>query len=586
MLLVVDDDPDFRQLLIRVLGHGNPGRIDQASSAEQARGLLLQRPYDLVISDLSMPGEGGLGLMQWSQEQCPGPAWIVLTGHGTMDAAVKALQLGAFDFLEKPLRGVEPLRNSVRNALAHQQLTAERERLHTALEERNQQLREHVTELERAVRLVRTQAEDIRADLHRAGIIQRALLPQSAPRLGRFHVQALYRPSHAVGGDLYDVVQIDERHSVLLIADAAGHGLSAALLAVLFRSQLALVAPDSREPLSPRLALGAANRALCEGFPARGLFLTAAYCLLDTESGRALVASAGHPPLLLIRQNGDTERIFHTGPALGLHPEADYAQQQVLLEPGDRLLFYSDGLYGCLPGAADSTGEEIAAAFRGERPEALERLIGSSGAFRSADDEAPEDDVTLLLLSAAPGPSRLDNGAPQSWPGPAEPARRSAPDILVGSDSRGTALCIQGRANWTRSAAFHAECVAALEGGRPVVIDLTLCQHLDSTFLGILHELSERADDSDWELRLQGVSTRLEGLFEELGMERVLERVLPRMLPLPTRMQVVAREVDSKSQGTLTLRVHESLAALGDRNRQEFDPLLELLRAEVSGPSQ
>ena len=541
---------------------------------------LVQRHYDVVITDLSMPEEGGLGLMQWSQEECPGSAWIVLTGYGTLDAAVSALQLGAFDFLEKPLKGDEAVRNSVRNALDHQRLLADRDRLHAELEESNAQLREHVNELGQAYGLLRQHADDVRADLQRAGMIQRALLPHAAPELSGVQVHALYRPSRSVGGDLYDVVQVDERRVVLLIADAAGHGLSAALLAVLFRSQLRLVDSDARLR-RPREMLQAANRALCKGFPAPGLFVTAAYCLLDTETRVATIASAGHPALILLRKRGGTERVFHTGPALGLRAEADYAEQEVDLEAGDRLLFYSDGLYDRFRAGQASPCDAIAAALEGETghgPECLRRLLIPWG-LDLGGDEPLEDDVTLLLLDVTPGKSQLDNGrpGPVSIPSPTS----TGCEILVGSDDRATTFSIQGRGAWAPSAAFHAECAAVIDAGRPVVIDMTLCEYLDSTFLGTFHELSQRADQANVEFRLQGVAPAVEEQFAELGMESVMGRVVPCMLPLPTQMRPL-RASDERSRALRTLRAHESLAGLSDRNRQEFDPLLALLRREVT----
>ena len=168
------------------------------------------------------------------------------------------------------------------------------------------------------------------------------------------------------------------------------------MLAVLFRSQLPFVDPESHMPRLPRDAIQAANRALCEACPAPGLFLTAAYCLLDTEQRTATVASAGHPPLLLLRSSGAVERIFHTGPALGLYPEAPYTQQEVTLEAGDRMLFYSDGLYGSLPRDAGSPTEAIATTLEretGHGLEVLQRLLAASQAPASPDYEAPEDDA-------------------------------------------------------------------------------------------------------------------------------------------------------------------------------------------------
>jgi serine phosphatase RsbU (regulator of sigma subunit)/anti-anti-sigma regulatory factor len=525
--------------------------------------------------------------MRWSQEHCPGPAWIVLTGNGTFDTAVKALQFGAFDFLEKPLVGAEPVRNSVRNALAHQRLLAERDRLHAELQESHESLRDHVEDLEQAYHLLREQADNLRADLHRAGVIQRALLPQVAPRLRGFRIHALYRPSHSIGGDLYDVVRLDDRWAVLMIADAAGHGLSAAMLAVLFRSRLPLLDADSAAPTRPCDTLQAANRALCAGFPAPGLFLTAAYCLLDTQGRRATVASAGHPPLLLLRRGGGIERIFHTGPALGLQPEADFAEQKVVLEPGDRMLFYSDGLYDWLPGEGEAPSDEVAAALQREEAragEGLEGLLALPEILGARSDEPPRDDVTLLMLDASPGESRLDNGTLS--PLPASAPERTRFEILFGSDSSRTTFSVQGRAEWALTAAFHDECVAAMEAGGDVMIDLALCQHLDSTFLGTIHELSERAAQANVELSLQGVTPTVEELFTELGMKRVLERIAPHTLPLPTRMEPLVSSADPRARALQLLRAHESLAGLSDRNRQEFDPVLELLRREVAGESQ
>jgi anti-anti-sigma regulatory factor len=305
------------------------------------------------------------------------------------------------------------------------------------------------------------------------------------------------------------------------------------------------------------------------------------------QGHRATVASAGHPPLFLLRRRGDVERIFHTGPALGLHPEADFAQHEVVLEPGDRLLFYSDGLYDWIPGEGGSPGDEIAARLEREgarAAEGLEGLLALPEIPGARSDEPPRDDVTLLMLDASPGESQLDNGMLSPLPAPVP--ERTTFEILFGSDSRRTTFSVQGRAEWELTAAFHDECVAAMEAGRDVLIDLALCQNLDSTFLGTIHELSERAAQAHVELRLQGVTPTVEGLFTELGMKRVIERIVERTLPLPTHMEPLVGSADPRARALQLLRAHESLAGLSDRNRQEFDPVLELLRREVAAESQ
>ncbi len=277
-LLVVDDDPAVRGTVSRALRRD--ARVIEAANAEQARDYLITGSFDLVITDIGLPDEDGLQLMRWAREQELGGNWIVLTGLGTFDTAVEALKLGAFDFITKPVSLAAP-KNTARNALDHKRLRDERDRLNVELEESNRNLREHVEQLEAACNLLRENDATMRADLIRAGLIQQALLPRVAPQLAGLSVAAVYRPSQSVGGDLYDVVRLDDRHVVLLIADAAGHGLSAAMLAVLFRHQLPLADPCSREPLRPAEALAEVNRLLCAAASTPGLFVTAVLGLLD-----------------------------------------------------------------------------------------------------------------------------------------------------------------------------------------------------------------------------------------------------------------------------------------------------------------
>jgi len=584
-LLIVDDNEPIRKVLVHALRELRDLEIEAVGSAREARERLSERSFAVVITDISMPEEDGISLMQWAKERFPGPIWIVLTGHGTLDSAVSALQLGAFDFITKPL-SMATLRNSVRNALDQHRLRAERDRLQAQLEEGNERLREHVTQLEGACRLLGEQAETIQADLHRAALIQRALLPQAAPDIPGLSIHALYRSSEIVGGDLYDVVRLDSRRVVLMIADAAGHGLSAAMLAVLFRKGLPLVDSDSGEACAPSQALEAVNRALCLATAAPGLFITAAHCLLDLAEGKLSVASAGHLPLVLERRAGGIERIFHTGPALGLYPDAVFGQQEIALEAGDRLILYTDGLYDRLRGEPGTPSEAVVDAVEDTHEAGmpfLHRLARLEDPSGDGPGESLEDDVTVLTVSLGPGPSALDNGAPV--PATSTTAVARGVEILAGGDAQRTTLSIRGRANWTQSAAFHEACVGALAMGGAVALDLTLCEHLDSTFLGTIHELVEHADRRDVELRLQGVMPPVEDLFREVGMKRVMEHIVPVMLPLPRQMSpLVGEDQERRSQTLRILKAHEGLAALSESNRREFDPLLEVLRKEIARP--
>ena len=581
-ILVVDDEPAVRQVLTRVLRMAGGYEVEGAGDGETARTILRDHCVDVVITDLLMPDLSGLELMQWSREHHPGPTWIILSGRGTFDDAVKAVRLGAFDYIPKPLVSMDSMLISVRNALHQRRLAEDRRRLHRDLENRNARLARQVEQFREACRLLCEQAETIDTDLRRAELIQRALLPREAPSADGMVIDAVYRPSLNVGGDLYDVVRIGENHLVAYVADAAGHGVSAAMLAVLLKHRMAMMDHDYR-PSSPATALAAANASLRNECAAPGLFVTAVYCLLDLESHRLTVASAGHPPAILCRADGRIERIHHTGPALGLTSEAAFAEKSVQFGPGDRLLLYTDGLFhASLPDEALDSEKIARELAEGDRsgPALLHHLLAL--AARSRGEARRQDDITMLLLQSKQGVSHLDNGRPTRVAAAPATSRDETSDVQIGVDGRGATVRIAGRGGWTHSAAFREACVAEIEAGRALRLDLALCTYLDSTFLGTIQEVVDRAAVRRIDVAIHGMLPDTRALFTELGMDRVLQRICPQARPLPDRMDPIHPRGTDDSCGSLqVLRAHQALASLSDDNRREFAGLIEALQAEL-----
>jgi len=159
-ILVVDDELSVCKVVSRFLERKQQFDVETASSAAEARERLSRRRFDVVVTDVIMPGEDGLQLMQWGLENYSGTYWIVLTGHGTMEGAVQALKLGAFDFITKPVAPAT-LRKAVENALRQQSLQRERDQLYAELEQRNRRLADHVRELQQACALLEEQAQTI-----------------------------------------------------------------------------------------------------------------------------------------------------------------------------------------------------------------------------------------------------------------------------------------------------------------------------------------------------------------------------------------------------------------------------------------
>jgi serine phosphatase RsbU (regulator of sigma subunit)/anti-anti-sigma regulatory factor len=580
VVLVVDDDEAVRSLLATILRKTGELLIVEARDGLEAQQVLRARHVDVAIIDLLMPRMDGLSLMAWGRQEKIDTTWIILSGRGTFSDAVKAVQIGVYDFILKPLSSPESLVVRVRNAIRQRRLAAEREQLTADLEIRNAQLREQVSRLQEACRLLSLQQETINDDLRRAELIQRALLPFAPPPLGNFAVDAIYRPCSDVGGDLYDVVRLDDRYMVAYVADAAGHGVSAAMLAVLLKQRIAMVDPGTQRPIAPAVVLSRANAHIRRECSAPGLFITAAYCLLDVEAPEITVASAGHPPMIVLRRGGAREMIHHTGPALGISSDAMFSQKTLHLDDGDRVLLYTDGLYDVAEPSDKPPGEAVAdilAGLSGDGWEQLHQMLDI--AARRRGDLPQEDDLTAVLLSAGLSTSSIDNGEP-AQAAPHAPMPGGA-EVLIGAGPGGTTISVNGRGTWMHCAALHDAWPEIKRQAEGVTIDLSLCEMLDSTFLGTLQELCQRADREKVPLRIQGAVPQVRRLFEELGMQRVLSHFSATMKPLPPQMRPLSACMNNQLNRQRMLQAHQALAGLSDSNRQEFSRLIEHLRAEI-----
>ncbi|TGK77557.1 serine/threonine protein phosphatase [Leptospira noumeaensis] len=186
--------------------------------------------------------------------------------------------------------------------------------------------------------LAQGQLTTIKKDLETARKIQMRILPDTVPKNQKLSMVVSYQPLYDVGGDFYDYFEFSEGFG-LVIADVTGHGVSAALdsstVKIAFRN-----AKEFKE--SPKDLIGAMNRFLCTSLNAR--FVSAAYFYIDFKRMKLCFSSAGNPPFILIR-NREIESFECPGLLLGVRPNFSYEQKEVSLEKGDRLLFFTDGLY-------------------------------------------------------------------------------------------------------------------------------------------------------------------------------------------------------------------------------------------------
>jgi serine phosphatase RsbU (regulator of sigma subunit)/ketosteroid isomerase-like protein len=237
--------------------------------------------------------------------------------------------------------------------------------------------------------------ERIEQELLVAQRIQQASLPKEVPELEGWEITPYYQPAREVGGDFYDFHLLSEGKLGLVVGDATGKGVPAALVMSTTCGMLRLAAQGSS---SPGEMLQRVNEALFPYIPPN-MFVTCFYGILDPDSGTFTYANAGHD-LPYLRRNGDAEELRARGMPLGLMPGMGYEQKEIVLEEGDAALFYSDGLVE----AHDTKGEM----FGFPR---LQALLSEHGVQRSlgdflleelysftGDSWEQEDDITLLTL--------------------------------------------------------------------------------------------------------------------------------------------------------------------------------------------
>ncbi len=180
----------------------------------------------------------------------------------------------------------------------------------------------------------------LKGELEVAREIQLALLPRGTFTAADIDISGFTKPANTVGGDFYDVLPQPDGRIVLTLGDVAGKGSPAALLMALLLAALRTLVEERMEPAALVARL---NIQICRHSPA-SRFITLVYAIYDPATGRLVYVNAGQNPPLIRRRDGRFERLAGTGIALGLFENSEYAAAETHIEPGDLLVFYSDGI--------------------------------------------------------------------------------------------------------------------------------------------------------------------------------------------------------------------------------------------------
>ena len=240
------------------------------------------------------------------------------------------------------------------------------------------------------------QREHIERELQVARTIQQASLPREVPQLEGWRITPIYQPAREVGGDFYDFLELDDGRLGIVVGDATGHGVPAALVKASARSMLRAVAQASN---SPGDALRRVNDPLATEIPPN-MFVTCFYCILDPKSGSLSYANAGHD-LPHVWHGGACEELRARGMPLGLMPGMHYEQKEIVLQKGESAHLYTDGLVEAHNPQREMFGfprlQTLVSEHAEEERSLEEALLEELYSFVGEGWEQ-EDDITLLTL--------------------------------------------------------------------------------------------------------------------------------------------------------------------------------------------
>ncbi len=375
-ILVVDDEPDVEALVLqrmrRNIRAGDYVFVFAQNGVEALERLQLEDDIDMVVSDINMPRMDGLTLLEQIPKVDPNVRAVIVSAYGDMQNIRTAMNRGAFDFVTKPL-DFEDLRTTIDRTLRH--MAEWREALSS---------RDKLVALENELDVARK--------------IQQSILPTEFLAGPDYRTFGNMRPARSVGGDFFDMLNLEHGRIGLAIADVSDKGVPAALFMMSSRTLLkgAAIGHDN-----PGEVLGEVNDLLTENNDS-AMFVTTFYGVYDPASGEFIYANGGHNPPLVVHPDGTSSLLPMTGGvALGLMPGLPYEQESVTLAPGDVVVLYTDGVTEALNADDEEFGVERLQEIFADNPpkscrEATRVVFEAVEAF--AGETPQSDDITCLTL--------------------------------------------------------------------------------------------------------------------------------------------------------------------------------------------
>jgi sigma-B regulation protein RsbU (phosphoserine phosphatase) len=391
-ILVVDDDSMMRFNIAGYL-EDSGYNVCEARDGVDAIVAVRDRPPDLVLCDLRMPGMDGLDVMRELHNGYPELPVIAVSGTGVLNDAVDALRAGAWDFVIKPIQNMAVLEHAVSDALQKARLIRDNRRYQHDLELANRKLSNNL--------------QQMREDADAARRIQRQIMPEREVSLGPYDVSRCLLPSLVMSGDFVDYFAIDPGHIGFYLADVSGHGVSSAFVTVMLKSyvnsQLERLSKDGDETVrEPQHLLEQLNYTMLDQRLEK--YLTIFYGVINSGSNRLKYSFGGHFPSPVLFDGSRARFLPGRGPPIGLFRDAAYDGGNLALPEYFTLALFSDGILEVLPGESLEHKQSRLLKAVEALDNTADGLIASLGL---SSGQGYPDDITLLLLKRDRQPAFL-----------------------------------------------------------------------------------------------------------------------------------------------------------------------------------
>jgi sigma-B regulation protein RsbU (phosphoserine phosphatase) len=369
-VLVVDDDEPLANVMARTL-RSRGFECDVAFTGAEARKLFETRDYAVTLLDVKLPDESGYGLLEELRTRRPNTAVVMISGVDDPELGRAALEHGAFAYHVKPVGATQLYLLVVNN-----------------LQRRGLQIDNRAT-LDRLEGMVAERAEQMR----RAAELQAGMLPTSPYKDDGLEIAAHFTAAREISGDFYDWYPSGHGQVTVTLGDVMGKGLPASLMMATARAALRGVAGVM--PLGA--AVSQAANVMSAALEVNHAYVTVFHLNFDPKSGVVNYVDAGHGHARLLRGATGQELLSERSAPIGVFPDTQFLAGEAVLNPGDALVVFSDGLLDLRP---DLATKEVHLPYEARRASSAQEMVDILA--HGAREKALFDDVTVVALRRLP----------------------------------------------------------------------------------------------------------------------------------------------------------------------------------------